>query len=801
MPKYYRGEFTNSQVLYADNSDFGQNVIVLIVDQTDPSGETVDLDMADNPVTIRVVDNSEDKFTPIRSKACEIRIHTNPNINIMTFGGGGDNQYLVQICMNQVDNIIFEGWLSISDLRQDFQPNPNVLVLTATDGLGFLKDIPLTDYNGNTFSGLHKVSDYIAGCLIKTGLSKTLIAEMNVKESTQVTTYLGHFNNTMYLDAKTFESSLGEFEDCFTVLEKILGEYCELSQQKNEWYIRAIDEFDAQPSQQVRFSATGAIQSALANETYDKLIGSNMSLYQMGFMNDDAQISLQRPYKFVRHEYSFEQPQELPCNSNFERGDFIMDLSDEIIDGVTYTQKKYKLDCWDLLKGDPTTFNEYPTGDLWIKRLFDQFGREETRYVVVNWPTNPPEALVVRSSPISVISGDKFDLSWDFAFGTNLSIGTGNLFVSSILLEGNDGTYWFLDDPSGVASSTFTFPANDQYQMTWYQSNADWSVNYKLQQISLNTTTQDDTEFRSISINNVQPFPVTGKLYIIFHWGNDVAFASNDLRLSNLRFTYRGLINGTYDDYTGMENKVEQAGDYKASRDVQVYISDGPKLAFKGCLHKRIGDYSIMGGSIATITFASGNSFSLPGFWTWLFPVGLPLLISGTTNNNTNNTFVTDVAYSIIGDVTTVTLSTNTIAEVDSSYSISTLRFGLTEGFYNAAVFPSGPPDSTYIKPYGQIQSEAVWNQFNRVFTAFEGTIDGLDTYVLDSLDRYDLPDLMHSFFIMDAHPGTINKKFKLVHMEQNLDLCEWGFYLMEVYDSTIPKVYTGHSFKYIQND
>ena len=801
MAKTYRGEFTNSQVLYLDNTGLEQNVIVQIIDQTDPSDSTVEIELADNPVTIRVVDNDEDKFTPIRSKSCEIRLHTSPNINIMTFGAGGDNQYKVQICINYVDNIIFEGWLSISDLRQDFQPDPNVLVLTATDGLGFLSDVPLTDYNGNQFSGLHKISDYIAGCLAKTGLDKTLIVEMNVKESTQSTTYTGHLYNTMYLDAKTFESGLGEFEDCLTVLEKILGEYAELSQQKNEWYIRAIDEFDAQDSVQIRFSASGEISSQLPTVAYDKYIGSDMTLYQMGFMNDDAQISLQRPYKFVRHNYQFEQPSELPCNSNFERGDFITNLSDEIIDGVTYTQKKYKLDCWNLLKGDPTTFNEYPTGDLWIKRLFDQYGREETRYVVVNWPTSPPEALVIRSEHISVIKGDKFDMSWDFAFGTNLSIGTGTLTVASILLEGNDGTYWFLDDTSGTATNTLSFPFGENESMKWYQSDANWSTNYKLLQISLNTALQDDTDFRSISITKVQPFPVTGKLYIIFHWGNDVAFASNDLRLSNLQFTYRGLINGTYDEYTGMENKVEQDGDYKASRDVQVYISDGPKLAFKGCMQKRVGDYSIMGGAIATITFATGNYFQLPGYWTWLFPKGLPLLISGTTNNNTNDTFVTDVAYSIVGDVTTVTLSTNTVAEVDSSYSISTLLFGLTEGFYNAAVFPSGPPDSSYYKPYGQIQSEAVWNQFNRVFTAFEGTIDGLDTYVLDSLDRYDLPDLMHSFFIMDAHPGTNNKKFKLLHMEQNLDLCEWGFYFSEVYDSTIPKVYTGHSFKYIQND
>lgn len=799
MAKTYRGEFTNSQVLYLDNSGLEQNVIVQIIDQTDPSDMTVDIDLADNPVTIRVVDNAEDKFTPIRSKSCEIRLHTTPNINIMTFGAGGDNQYKVEVAMNSVDNIIFQGWLSISDLRQDFQPDPNVLVLTATDGLGFLKDIPLTDFNGDRFQGMHKLSDYIAGCLIKTGLDKTLIVEMNVKESTQATNYLGHFYNTMYLDARTFMSSVDEFDDCFTVLEKILGEYCELSQQKNEWYIRAIDEFDWANSIQIRFSSSGLIQSQLPEVAYNKEIGSDMTLYSMGFMNDDAQVSLQRPYKFVKHIYNFQPPDELPCNSNFERGDFIANLPDETIDGETYTVKKYELECWDLLKGSPPTFNQLPTGEAYIQKYFNEFGVESDRFVVVSDPTSPTEADVLMSAPIRVNAGDKFELSWDFAFDHDISIGTGNLIVASILLEGDNGTTWFLGDTSGTASTSLSFPFGDDQICKWYQSNTNWSTNYKLLTIQINTNLEDDSDYRTVSINKVEEIPVTGNIRIIFHWGNQATFSGLYLHLSNINFTYLGRINGTYTKYSGQQNMVEQSGDYKASRDKEVYLSDGPKLMFKGCLQKIVGDNTIMTGSITPIIFATGNYFQLSGYWTWLFKPGMPLVIAGTTYNDTNSTVVLSTAYISGTNITTVYLSTNTIAEIDSSYYINAKRFGLTEGFYNAAVFPAGPPDSSYIKPFGELQVQAVWNQYNRVFSIFEGTIDGLDTYVLDSLDRYDLPDLMHSFFLRDPHDATTNKKFKLLHFDQDPDLCEWNGVFIEVLDYNIPKVYTGHSFKYLE--
>lgn len=801
MGKVYRGEFSNSQVLYLDNSGFEQTVIVLIDDTADTSGGELDIEMAENPVTIRVVDNNEDKFTPIRSKSAEIRIHTTPNVNIMTFGGGGDNQYKVQICINAVDNIIFEGWLSISDLRQDFQPDPNVLVLTATDGLGFLKDLPLTDVDGNEFSGMHRISEYIAGCLAKTGLQKTLIAEMNVKESTQPTNYLGHLYHTIYLDARTFEKSINEFEDCFSVLEKILGEYCELSQQKNEWYIRAIDEFDWQNSIQVRFNYNGTIMAALPEVSYNKEIGSNMTLYQMGFMNDDAQVFLQRPYKYVKHIYNFEPPAELPCNVDFERGDFIANLPDETIDGATYTAKKYSIECWDLLKGSPATFSTFPTGEAYTKKLFDQFENIHSTFAVIKWPTSPPEALVFRSSPIRVNYFDKFELSWDISIEQNLSIGTGNLIVASVLLEGDNGTYWFLDDPVGLASTTLNFPSVQGSVCKWYQSNANWTSNYRLLSINVDTNTIDNSQFRTIGISDVEPFPVAGNLYLIFHWGNDVTFASSTLQISNINFSYIAQINGSYRKYRGQENMVEQAGEYKATREKQVFLSDGPKYMFKGCLQKRVGDYLVIGGAQATVTFYLGNGFELPGYWVWLFKPGMQLLIAGTTLNNTNETFVLSTLYLSALNKTVVYLSTATVYEVDSNYAISSLKYGFPEGFYNAAVNPAGPPDPTYIKPYGQIQVEAVWNQFNRVFSSFEGTIDGLDTYVLDSLDRYDLPDLMHSFFLRDQHDATNNKKFKLLHFDQDPDLCEWNGVFVEVFDYTIPKVYTGHSFKYLTNE
>ncbi len=89
----------------------------------------------------------------------------------MTFAGGGDTQYKVEVAVNSESDIIYSGWLSLSDLGQTFQPDPNVLTLIATDGIAFLQSVPLSDDDDRYLQGPHPLIKYIAWCLQKTGLN------------------------------------------------------------------------------------------------------------------------------------------------------------------------------------------------------------------------------------------------------------------------------------------------------------------------------------------------------------------------------------------------------------------------------------------------------------------------------------------------------------------------------------------------------------------------------------------------------------------------------------------------------
>jgi hypothetical protein len=727
----------------------------------------IELILDDDPVRISVIDNDEDKFTPIRSKQAEIRLHTDNQININTFTGGGDNRYYVEIAINSLSSVIFSGWLSIQDMQQDFQPHPNVLILVATDGLGFLRDLPLTDYDGEDFEGENKIIDYIAGALKKTGLDLPIVAEMNIREAdyapfsdtvsfsatntilvpngrdyypgqklkfsgtasndgvytivsvasiifAQALTvvenvategpvtagieyYDGHFYNTIYLDAKTFEADINEFEKCYEVLEKIFAENVTLFQQNNRWYIKRIDEVDQQDSLRHLFTSSGAFDSVLDEVDLKKEIGADASTYTLAFMNQDAVVSATRPHKFVRHEFIYDNPKEIPCNKAFIRGDYISDLS--------ATEKKYELDCWTLYQDRPNVLST--TAEAYIYKKFDTNDYEIEKYAIIGVASATIEQNLV-SQFIEVQQSDKFDFSFQVKYDGQVETSSGTITgnYAQVRLYADDSTYYTLD--GGLASTG--------RETEWVQCTSDFDTNQQYFSIQFDGT-DDDTEWRSVGFSggDCPPIPKTGKIQLVFC--HQIKVNQFQLHISDVEFNYIPFINGSYKQFTGQYHKSEQTGDYKGSRTKQVYISDSPKRILKGALLKYNGS-----------------------------------------------------------------------------------RYVLTEGFYNHVVFPGGPPSQDYIHPFGEIQNQDVWNQYRRRFFAFEGTLDGLDTdKTFESLP--DLPDLHHYYLIKDTSPMTDNKKFVLLHTEQNLRLCETSVYLVEAYDSLESKDYLGHEFKYIESE
>lgn len=762
----YRGEFQNIEQAAAQTIRIDITDTETLID--DDADETIiDLELSDTPLVLDIIDDNETK-NGIKSKRVTIGVHTSSELGIYNFASGGDNRFYVEITNPDTPFIIFVGWLSISDLSQDFQPDPNVLSLIATDGLGFMSDEQLTDENGNLFQGENPILNYIQACLSKTGLSLRFNAVYNIRESSMVVrdsdpSDEGHFLKHVYLNAKTFETDIGEADDARTAMEKIMGKICTLFQHDGEWWLVIIDELEYSSIMRVtKWYETGEFVYNTVVEP-SKTIGDGEAL---SWMNDDAVVSTERPVKEVSLKYLYETPKEIPCNSEFARG------TGPDITGAANETIDYEPECWEFLREavDNIDLDSAPVvGSVGVLRKRYEYGYEKERYLVTQQAGGFRHYF--KSSAIQMDNQSKISLSVNWWMNGNL--GDVNVNLIHVRFIGNSGTIYDLNRPAGADNAT------------WSQKLATDPVFADVVQVSASGV--DTTENQQASVTT-PPVPEAGFLYIRLI--NDLN-SPTQRYFSGLEVDYIALVNGSYQTYTGQVNTVTQEGSYKALIEDQVYISDAPSVNHKGALLIRGDNIEAYSG---LASFGNSNDIQIDGDVRSSFEIGKRYQVTGSASNNIEFTVVSK-SYSIIGDLTTIVGNATTTLEVDADVIIGAVVFVLPTSFYSAQVFPTGPPDITYTHPFGYLQVFDVWNQHNRVMYKFEGTIDGLDT-------GSDPPDMMHKYFLSDIDNATNNKVFAPVHISrQDFHLCEWQGFFHELYDNTIAKQYTGHSFKYTSQD
>jgi len=557
----------------------------------------------------------------------------------MTFAGGGDTQYKVQIAVNDIADVIYTGWLSLSDLGQTFQPDPNVLQLTATDGIAFLKSVPISDDEGRYLQGPHPLIKYIAWALQKTGLELDIWVQMNLLEVSAIYDYPEyHFYNTVFLDAQTFEADLGELEDSYTVLGKILGEFCEISQQKNKWFIKSIDEANYAQFRICKFDYSGDPIEYIT-ELYAKDIGANSQYYTMAFMNDDARLSLQRPYKSVVHKFDYNYPSEIVQNIDFERGT----ATTEPDPTLPTSTGIYAPQGWTLARaGDGTSgiwldlYKQAGARGEIIKEF--EYGYEKDRYMVVEHEDVAGDDFIhyVKSTPFYVQKGDRLSVSVDIGQDVNLNI----VNPVHIWLESDTAYYtWQYDNtnPASIINQWVSKPkpltaaiADNPFTQMW--------------RTTLDSALDPEDELpKYTSMSSEIEAPADGKIWVRLCVNSNI-FAP--LFFSNLTIDITPRVNGSYQKYTGQQHTSEQDIDTLAKRENQVYMSDAPRIEMKGSMLRRLlGDVLYTGNA----GFETGNGVTLDGFLTPIFNVDDYIRITNTTSNNgtfrivaTNYSFVTD---------------------------------------------------------------------------------------------------------------------------------------------------------------
>lgn len=549
----------------------------LIADDAETT--VIPLQAAGDPLHLYSIDNSEDPFTPIRPMGATIKFLSDdtwnlsfpfidqPPIDLQL----GDQRWYVEITINSL--IVFKGWLVMDDCSEAFMPTPNIVTLTAVDGLGLLKNIPLSLIVTNP-AGYFRIADYLAGALLKTGLSLGLNVMFNIRELNNPSS---HLFDASWLWAKTFEDKIGTFKNAYDVIAYILGEEAYLCQRAGEWWILRVDEIESTLHYRTRFNSDGSLDTVFPGVANFVMV-IEKDFAEMRFSQEGTEVAPQSEHSRVKETYRLEPPLELVCNIDYTRGDFIADLPTESEDGITYDVKSYEIDCVNNTHSPyiPGQTGPSPTAQAYIKRLLFN-GNEKQRYFVL--PTVSSGADFVEFGTMPISFKDKINVHIDFRWPDDLG-GTGTVNLNSIMfvtLKGDDDTNWHLiEDGTWVSSG----------------SGGTWSP---LNGIGLSWLRQDvnETEWRTIGADS-KAAPVSGKIRIAVISIGNVAGTDDDhdMYYSNLSIEYLALIDGSYKPVTSIYDKVSRPLNLKSIREKEVFMSDGIRKLFKGGLHRYNGtDY------------------------------------------------------------------------------------------------------------------------------------------------------------------------------------------------------------------
>lgn len=723
----------------------------------DAEEQIVTLHAAGEPLIISTTNNDRGKLQVVRSKQAVIRFLSDRSnlLTAATFADAPDDNWLVHI-YTAAPVTIFKGFLMLSDVSQPFQPDPNIVELTASDHLALLKEAPLVDADGNNPSGKYLVSAFLSMALKLTGLDLGIKVVNNLRHLDRD----DHFYNSVYIDAKTFEDEVGTCVDAYEVLSIILGEDCYITQWQGYWWIMRVDEFDGNPQYVAEFTSNGEL-SSITGTTIAKSIGNGQPVF---FIRRDQVYETTRPVRHARETFEYETPKEVPCNVDFERGTGSEPTGGTVDETIDYTPE-----CWLLLQegasGTNADIDSTAASDSVgvIRKIFD-FGYEKDRYVIVQNGVGSNRHFL-KSEGIPVKAKDRLDISIDTRFDTNLSI--TNVFPMIVRLQGNDGSMWDwkYNEADGTNEWVETFSGSGSFLNQW----------------SYNRSADDTTAWRTISSES-KDIPVDGEVYLRLTMGS---VAPNQIWYNGLRVEYLAYINGTYRKYSAQYTQITRTDPtgYKTKREEMVRISDSPKPLFKGAMFIIDIGAVLFSGSVQ---FAA-TGFSLTGDLRAIYRPNMWIHVASTTNTGFYR--ITAVAYNIIGNTTAVTTDPAPTLITEAAV-ISVAIFELTTAWYTAAPFALGsPPGDEYYLPYTTQQVRAIWNQYQgyRVFT---GSVKGLGA---------SWTDLLHKITLTDTDLNTNNRYFMLISIVQNWRRDEWNATFAEVYRTDTGKDYASPlTFKYL---
>lgn len=445
---------------------------------------------------------------------------------------------------------MFEGFMVQDDSSEIIIDYRHEVSLSFNDGLGLLKDITLDlafqpglNPNQTTTDELYEFKtllDIIKHCLFSTGLTIYTQLFEQIFENDQINYKI--FLQETSVNMETFLVSDNNWDNCYTVLEKILGWYkLTLFQSKGMWCIVRWDDLryysGVIPGYQFDDRMVLQGYAALDNPiSFGAPFVSGVPTGQVNNAVSGIQNRILRPYKFVKSTFNYKRPTNFKNADFLQLGDLIRQYTGGSGTGFTTTYE-YVAKYWTRIE----------PGEIFIRVIKNYINVEIERYLVIKTTgTFSALTLAAESSRIEVSESDFASISFNVRCS---DFPVTSLFAFKI--NNSPGIYRYAKDaPLG-----------------WY--NGFWA-----------SVALQDGQWNSVEINPQQNLPFDGLLS--FFPASLMGPVNGETHYKDIRLTYDIKINESINIIGHIHKDLQPNLVIKNDEDTEIFVDDSPKNSILG---------------------------------------------------------------------------------------------------------------------------------------------------------------------------------------------------------------------------
>lgn len=519
---------------------------------------------------------------PIKASEATFAILTDGSIGIEDFYSDDDERFRVDFYYEySPEKLLWTGYLVQDGASEDLTDIKHYIVFKATDNLGLLKNRTWGDTSNSPENPIG-ITGYIVQSLGETGLySGDTTIDMNLP----LRVFSNLYENTtddrsdsdtadpmsqVILYPNTFQNSSSEWEDLYTILNKVLGAFnADVMQAEGYWNVRRIFEYriftDGEiPGTQYHYNGSGTDITAVTLQPMCFIARNGVDVQPIA---EDQQKSMQRSLKYVQSTFNYTQPAyiiqndlSLPPGATPYDTDTVDGIRTDYYDLATYFPN------WVSRNGDASHLRIVTDTNITPEQEIDRYIHKPADFDVKNG---------LQFNPIPVSANDTIDFSFQFRNQHS----DGYFFVRYMLI-GEDGNAYSLDQeiPSigtdvawdGPYTPTDWYSEPDGVRVEKTGEPGDWFT-YQLSQW-----------------NDNKPYtiPVSGMLLIEMDGNSstvDSGFGTYQTDWKDVTLDIKSFVNEST-QITGHIHKDELANLSKLTQENDLYADDSPRNTIAGTL-------------------------------------------------------------------------------------------------------------------------------------------------------------------------------------------------------------------------